>query len=180
MVNKHLVIKPKRPEMPLISFGSRNVLLHCCVWRYLLLGSVFLLVLFLDNMYFWGYLCNNIFFKFFLTFSLLWRRNQWWFCIVGYFLIIQAVIQQWHIYIDLCFFPILVFWSGRYAALIASFFFFPLVSQDDKHVPRKWICWGGRNSFREEGTHLANCTIQGFKWYPEGDHLSHMGEHFVF
>lgn len=124
MVNKHLVIKPKRPEMPLISFGSRNVLLHCCVWRYLLLGSVFLLVLFLDNMYFWGYLCNNIFFKFFLTFSLLWRRNQWWFCIVGYFLIIQAVIQQWHIYIDLCFFPILVFWSGRYAALIASFFFF--------------------------------------------------------
>ena len=110
-----------------------------CLWFLLVAERYYCIAVFGDTYcwsqyshwfyYFWGCLCDNIFFKLFLTFSLLWRRGQWWFCIAGYFLIIQAVIQQRHVYIDLCFFAILVFWSGRYAALKASlslslFFFF--------------------------------------------------------
>lgn len=87
-------------------------------------------------------------------------------------------MQQWHVYIDLCFFAIFVFWSGMYAALKALFFF--LWGKITNMFP-------GRLEFAEEGERNPsekddwfNCTIQGFKWYPKRDHLSQMGEHFVF
>ena len=169
-----------------------------CLWFLLVAERYYCIVVFGDTYcwgqyshwfyYFWGCLCDNIVFKLFLTFSLLWRRGQWWFCIAGYFLIIQAVIQQWHVYIDLCFFAILVFWSDRYAALKASlslsffFFFFFWWAKITNMLPGRseFAEEGEINSFREGRTDLANCTIQGFKWYPKRDHLSHMGEHFGF
>lgn len=157
MLNKHLVIEPRDMKCLWFLLVAKGITALLCL-RYLLLGSIFP-HWFYD---FWGYLCDNIFFKFFLTFSFLWRRpvmslHCW------LFLIIQAVMQQWHVYIDLCFFAIFVFWSGMYATLKASLFFFfvetrsQTCSQEEVNLLRR-----EREKLlpEKDALKLSSCTIR--------------------